>query len=879
MDDSEMEARPELQGGPFPEAEVIRLAIGLVLAALAPAAPARAAEAPSEASLRVLVLDPSGAAIPGAVVSLTAGPEAREALTDKAGAFVFEGLPIGRTSARASIDGFTPGEKTVTLRAGRNEATLTLPLARRAEDVSVRPEDRASASQGYGSVLTPAEIAALPDDPDEMESALRTMAGPGAVLRVNGFSGGRLPPKSQIRQIRFQTNAYSAEFHEAGHPRIDILTKPGLGSWKTGVKSSLRQASLNARPPLAPEQPADGYRRLGLSLDGPLQKGQTSLAFDFDGRSTDGARTIRGVVPAGPVSELAPQESDKLDIQARLESAAGASHTLRGEYQRLGHDRDGLAASGLDLEERAYAQSDVEHLARFSDTGAIGRSAATETLLELRLARTDLAPASVSPALQVLGAFNAGGAQVEGRRRSASLSLTQNLDGGTKRHALRAGFRLEASHQTSDERRNAGGTYVFPSLDAYGLGQPSLYTRQTGDPRVAFDHVQLGLYVQDEIKLGARATLSLGVRNELQSAVGGAFHLAPRLGFVYGLDRRTTLRFGAGTFNDWFGATQRAEVRRRDGQHAVEAAFPNPSYSEPPIAGGVGGATASRYLPVTALEQPTIQRASLGFERNLSATLRFHVDVSLERGRHALRSVDRNAPRGGVRPDPDRGNELEVVSAGRSRRRLLRVDGGYMKPGARASGMVGYMYTDARDDGDFSSVPSTAAGLRGEWGAAADDVRHRVFGFARARLLKGVSLSGMLRIESGSPYEVTTGFDDNGDSIVNDRPQGLARSAGRGATRVNLDLRLSWSRGFGPPRSPSGPTTHVVRIGDGEGPPDLPGPEANRRFQLSLYAQAFNATNHTNTRAYSGVLTSPFYGQALAAEPGRRIELGMSVSF
>ena len=117
------------------------------------------------------------------------------------------------------------------------------------------------------------------------------------------------------------------------------------------------------------------------------------------------------------------------------------------------------------------------------------------------------------------------------------------------------------------------------------------------------------------------------------------------------------------------------------------------------------------------------------------------------------------------------------------------------------------------------------------------------------------------------------------DSIVNDRPQGLSRHAGRGATRVNLDLRLSWSRGFGPPRSPSGPTAHVVRIGDGEGPPDLPGPEANRRFQLSLYAQAFNATNHTNVRAYSGVLTSPLYGQALAAEPGRRIELGMSVSF
>jgi hypothetical protein len=70
-----------------------------------------------------------------------------------------------------------------------------------------------------------------------------------------------------------------------------------------------------------------------------------------------------------------------------------------------------------------------------------------------------------------------------------------------------------------------------------------------------------------------------------------------------------------------------------------------------------------------------------------------------------------------------------------------------------------------------------------------------------------------------------------------------------------------------------------VRIGDSQGPPDLPGPDANRRFQVVVYAQAFNTTNHTNPRAYSGVRTSPFFGQPLTAEPGRRIELGASVGF
>jgi hypothetical protein len=845
-----------------------------------PLALALAAAAATPTSLRVLVLDPSGAAVPTAAVSLVIGDEVREAETDRGGSVVFEGLPLGRAEARASLPGFEPGSKLVTLRAGRNDATITLPLARRTEDVQVRPVERASASLGFGSVLTPSEIAALPDDPEELEQALRRIAGPDAVLRVNGFSGGRLPPKSQIRQIRFQMNPYSAEFHEAGHGRIDVLTKPGLGSWRTGLKSSLRNAALNARPPLAPAQPADDYARYGFSLDGPLLAGRTSFAFNLDGRSNDGARTIRASAPAGPVSELAPQASDKLELQARLEHAWGASHTLRAEYQRLGHDQRGLAQSGFDLRERGYAQHDLEQLVRFSDTGALGRRAATETLLELRFARTDYAPQSAAPAVQVLGAFNAGGAQVDGRRSSSGLSLTQNVDWGTKKHTLRSGFRLEAERQANAERRNAAGTFVFPSLEAYRGARPALFTRQTGDPRVSFDQLQLGLYLQDEIKLNRRATLSLGLRNEMQSGVAGALHPGPRLGFAYALGGRTTLRLGAGVFREWFGAATRAETLRLDGGHAFDSVLTSPSYPELPVAELGSAAMRNRYLPVAELGLPRVERASAGLERTFGEAVRLRLDLSLERGRAALRSINRNAPApGSGRPDPSQGNLLELVAEGRSRRRLANASGGYMKPGAPWSLFLGYMLTDARNDGDALSVPTTPTGLPGEWGPAPMDVRHRGFGFGRARLAKRFALSALFRLESGAPYNVTTGFDENGDSVVNDRPAGVSRNAARGAARLSLDLRLSWSRGFGPERQPRGPTAHIMRMGDGEMPPDIPAGDANRRFQASLYAQAFNATNHTNPIAYSGVRTSPFFGQPSQAEPGRRIELGLSLGF
>jgi hypothetical protein len=258
-------------------------------------------------------------------------------------------------------------------------------------------------------------------------------------------------------------------------------------------------------------------------------------------------------------------------------------------------------------------------------------------------------------------------------------------------------------------------------------------------------------------------------------------------------------------------------------------------------------------------------------ERTQGEGLRTRFDVSLERGRLGLRTLNHR--------DPTAGNVFELVSEGRSRRFTLNANGGYMKPGARASLLLGYLLTDSKNDGDVLSVPTTPLGIAAEWGSAPNDIRHRVFGFARARVGKGFSASTMGRFESGAPYNVTTGFDDNGDQVVNDRPAGTRRNAARGAARVSIDVRLSWSRGFGPERAPRGPQAHIVRMGDGEMPGDAPGPDANRRFQLSVYAQAFNATNHTNARAYSGVLTSPFFGQPLLAEPGRRIELGASVGF
>ena len=87
-------------------------------------------------------------------------------------------------------------------------------------------------SNGTALVLGEKELAALSDDPDELSDELQAMAGPGGgpnggQIYVDGFTGGNMPPKSSIREVRINSNPYSTEYDRPGFGRIEIFTKPG----------------------------------------------------------------------------------------------------------------------------------------------------------------------------------------------------------------------------------------------------------------------------------------------------------------------------------------------------------------------------------------------------------------------------------------------------------------------------------------------------------------------------------------------------------------------------------------------------------------------------------------------------------------------------
>lgn len=866
--------------GPRVRAALVCLA-ALLLLSHATTAPAQKA---TESSLRVTVADPNGDAVARARVTVRNGPGGeRSAETDERGVAVLARLGAGEATLRVEAEGFTPhGPEDLTLAAGANQSSVALAVAPIREDVSVAPDERERnldpRGPAFSNVLTAEDLAQLPDDPEEFEDAINQLAGPGANIRVNGFRGGRLPPKSQIREIRFRRNPFAAENHERGFVMVDIFTKPGIGEWRGTVGFGFRDESLNARQAFARFRGPEQLRRFNFSLDGPLWKNRTSLFLSADVNSAYDAKTVVAALPAGRLDDLVFRPSERLNFSARVEHAIDKVHALRAEYQRNVNRQENLGAGDFDLPERAYDFEQAEHLLRLSESGVIAKRYLNEFRLQARWQGRETRPLTDAPAVLVAGAFNAGGALTRGTRSSFDFELADHVDYATEKHSMRFGVQFEAGRYRSDESANAFGTYTYAGLEAFNANAPTTFSRRTGDPALSFAQYQFAWYWQDDWRARKDLMLSYGVRHEMQANLSDRSNFAPRVGLAWTPTKSgsVTVRAGAGLFYDWLESNTYEQALRVDGLRQRETVVRfggGPTVELPP----------SRIQLAPGLLMPSVFAASVGFELRPLPQLRLMTDYRFERGRHLLRGRNVNAPVPGLgRPDPALGNVTQIESTARSTSH--RVSAHLMPAMIRGGFFWSLMYAYSRTMSDTAgplSPPADNFDLRGEWGPSPSDMRHFASGMLNRRLFKGLSVGLMFSGNSAPPYNVTTGFDDNGDTVSNDRPAGLSRNSARGAARWELGTRLGWSFAFGPERT-AGPVAQQVFVrvgGDGGGAgPLLPG-GSNKRYRLDLYAQAFNVLNHTNLTNFSGVRTSPFYGRATAALPGRRVETGLRFSF
>ncbi len=591
-------------------------------------------------TLRGNVKDELGGVIIGAAVTASdaAGVE-KTATTDEQGNYAFSGLAPGRYTVRILQEGFALYENlAVEVQAGRTDPLdIVLTVAIEQEEVTVTaeaPVGTEAESQAGAVVLRGEDLDALPDDPDDLSEALQALAGPGAgssedgaQIYVDGFTGGRLPPKESIREIRINRNPFSAEYDRLGYGRVEVFTKPGTDRYRGQAFFNFNDESLNARSPFAATRAPYQSRRYGGNISGPLASKRASFFFDFERRETDDNDDVRAVILDSALNPLAfnqslPSPDRRTTFSPRLDYQLNQTNTLVARYTYENSTRGNEGVGDFNLPTRAYDVENTQHTVQLTETAIISGKVINETRFQYERNRRRQAGGLVAPTVRVLEAFTGGGAQTGFAANEQDNFELQNYTSWTAgSHALKAGARLRADRLRDVSESNFAGTFTFgggevPQLDAAGNvivgaplvqitsleryrrtlqfsapncgtgagqfpclapaeirargGGPTQFSIAGGEPSVSVTYVDFSPFIQDDWRVRPNLTLSAGLRYEAQNNIGSDFDFAPRVAFAWSpasdpRNQSTVIRGGFGIFFQRFGQNLTLQAERTVG--------------------------------------------------------------------------------------------------------------------------------------------------------------------------------------------------------------------------------------------------------------------------------------------------------------------------
>ena len=837
-------------------------------------------------TLRLLVRDATDLTIPGATVMLSAaGGSTRHAVANERGEVLFEGLPPGDYSARIEFPGFTAVDvKELRVRANAHtNRNVIMEIAGLAEEIEVLPpDDDAQLLGAFTEQLTPEQLAALPDDPDELAQVLQQLVGENADVRVNGFAGGRLPAGTQVQEIRVRYDDASGSGN--GGPRIEVRTRPGSGRWRNSFNMNMRDDAMNARNAFSGERPSGQTRQYAWNVDGPLVRNRTGLSLSIDRAETQEQQAIRAARPDGIFSTLISQPSTRTGVDVEIEHALTSSQELRADVNVRHSNSLNQGVSEFDLPERAFSRIQSDGEIRLGHRATIRRQWVNNLRFQYEWSNSESESASEAMTIRVLDAFTIGGAQLRGGRRTREFQIENELEFTVRKsHQMAFGATISGNSYRVDEVRNANGTFTFASLEMYQAGIPTTYTQRTINAKGGYSLYRFGWYVQDSYRISRSVMVSGALRHDMQTRLSDWTNFSPRASISWTVPgRKTTLRSSIGVWPQFFEGGLYEQTLWANGLQQRDIVISNPGFPDP-FFGGIPLAAQPPSI-VRAhpdLVMPYTRRVSVGADRTLTTWARVRANYSHQIGRNLFRSRDLNAPVNGVRPDSTLRNITLLESTARSQNKSLEVNLMLNHRPRRFSANVGYTLGEALNEIDGAlSLPPDSFDLSQEWGPSRQDVRHRVFASMNTDVKAGFRMNMNVRAQSAAPYNITTGLDENRDGQTNERPAGVARNSGRGEATANVDLGVVWERSLGR-RAPL--NAQRGGAGGGRGGGGRQGGNNNRApeglFRFEIFARATNVFNLVNAQNFSGVLTSPFFGRATSAAAPRRLVLGMRAFF
>ncbi|MGB2836976.1 MAG: TonB-dependent receptor, partial [Candidatus Sulfotelmatobacter sp.] len=288
---------------------------------------------------------------------------------------------------------------------------------------------------------------------------------------------------------------------------------------------------------------------------------------------------------------------------------------------------------------------------------------------------TGLAPNTPTIILDSPAAFILGNAPFSiGRVFERQYSLSDRIDYVIGRHTLQFGFDFNRARDADTDDGGADpneavefgsplGSYEFPNLEAFALGEYITFSQAAGNPTFSFAVPYYGFYVQDTFRALPKLTLEMGLREDFQvypqPAENPAFpltgqypnqfqRLAPRLGFAWQPAPKTVVRGGFGMFYTNLNGLNYRNAVISNGlvsqQSEVSASYTSgpPSQQVPafpyilPASSPLFAASPDISLVSPQFRAPYILQASLQIEREIFENTTLSIGTMWNHGVHII---------------------------------------------------------------------------------------------------------------------------------------------------------------------------------------------------------------------------------------------------
>jgi hypothetical protein len=786
------------------------------------------------ATLRGHISDPSGAMIPGATVTIStvAGKAVSKATADAVGAYQVNGLAPGSYIVQATVAGFAPFvSQPVQLAAGQvMHMKISMAIEVAQQSVVVTDESPMVNVEASGNanalVLKDKDLDALSDDPDELSNELTALAGPaagpnGGQIYIDGFTGGQLPPKSAIREIRINQNPFSAEFDRLGYGRIEILTKPGTDKLHGRFFGQGNDSSFNTGNPFTQNMPSYHSYQINGTLNGSLSKwasffisveqrnNQNDSIYSLAQAPVLDSATSSYVV--GPLSGGLFSPQTRTNVSPRIDLQLGQKNTLTLRYQFYRNTQRGQIGS-TSLPTQDTTSTSMENTIQLSDSQIINDRIVNETRFQYLRDTSSSSPyidtamadwSGTAPAINIPGLFTGGGPSSQTSHDHTDHLELQNITTmsmGTQ--AIKFGARLRDNRDANWTDAGFNGNFTFDSVADYvgalnGAGTlPTRLTYTKGTQGVTANVFDAALFVQDDWKYNPFLTLSGGLRWESQNHIADHDDWAPRVAFAYALDghkdkkqAKTVVRGGLGFFYDRFSlGNELSAVRFSGGPNSqIQTTVNNPTCFDPTSPDfnsstsncATGTSNTGTIVQIAPhYHSPYTEQFGASLERQLTKTTTLTATYLHSFGVHQFATRDSNAylpgqynfsdpASSGNRPDgPGTGivNEYYPEAVFKQNQVIVNINARF-SPNFSIMGF--YNFTVANTDG---GTASNSYNLSQDYGRASFASRNMLFLMGNYTAKWGITFNPFLIAQAGRPFNIVTGNDLTGDNFFNDRP-------------------------------------------------------------------------------------------------------------